>query len=49
MGIFDKLFPKKEAHDDHHGHEHFDCPICGQQFHSKNELEYHKAKAHPKP
>lgn len=48
MGIFDKLFPKKDAQD-HHGHEHFDCSTCGQQFHGRNELEHHKAKAHPKP
>lgn len=48
MGIFDRFFPKKHPHD-HHDHEHHDCPACGQHFHSKNELEYHKAKVHPKP
>lgn len=48
MGIFDRFFPKKEKHDHHHDHEHFDCPKCGQQFHDRNELEHHKAKAHAK-
>ena len=45
MGLFDKLFPKKDAHD-HHGHEHFNCVICGAQLHSQAELESHRKDKH---
>lgn len=46
MGIFDRFFPKNDAHGHH---EHADCPVCGAHFHDKSELEHHKATAHPKP
>lgn len=47
MGIFDKIFGKKDEHD-HSGHAHFDCATCRKQFHTKSELEAHQRSAHPK-
>lgn len=50
MGIFNRFFPKKDAHHDHahdhHDHEHFDCARCGRSFHSAAELESHLKQAH---
>lgn len=43
MGILDRWFPENDAR---HDHEHFPCPACGQEFHDRNELEFHKTKAH---